>query len=388
MLEPLRISFTLTRLQRILNPLEGLIAVFFSFAMLLIVPVTVFAECLSKGSSLLDGMKIAAFLVVEGIVAALVLLFFRNPLFTFCYACFGKRYINTLVVEDDRVLFGVDEPKAAVNRRLLVVGRGLLGTVVIRHPYRFSITVPRDAASLAELREAIERDDSIWRDFWAGRIRSAEHPSAKTTHNDREAINFNTGLIAAPVDSGGGMNESLRLSFTLTPLQRLLNPWKKFAYVCTGVVVTIIVLLGSSFTLFIAFSGLFGKTSGWARSVNSVWPPLLALTLLVVFFLLLDFGLVGLVLVAFRGLMFGTRYINTLVVEGDHVFFGVDEPQMALNRKLLRVGRGLCGTIVVRDLHGHSITLPRSAVSISDLRGAIEGRRSEERGEGKGLGSR
>jgi hypothetical protein len=371
MAESLRLSFTLTRLQRILNPCERLVSVLGSVLILLLVPATVLGECLANGFSLLDAAKVVALLAIEGVIAGIVWLFFRRPLRTFARDLFGKAGSNNLVVEDDRVFASVGDSQLAFNRKLLIVGRGLCGASVVRQPFRYSITVPSGAIAFATLKAAIERDDCFWRDFWAGRIRRCEPRGAGTAEAEAITANVNTGSIPADADDGREPNTRFRISFTLTPLQRLLNPRYRFLYVLLGLFASVALLTLSLALLYILVVGLFGEDSGWARGAVPIWRPLLGLAVIGSFILLLNYVAVAFFMLGCRGLVFGMKYVNTLVVRDNFVLFGVDNGQTAVSRKAVTIKRGVWGTILVRHPHG-TITLPQNAVSLAELKEAIE----------------
>ena len=169
-------------------------------------------------SACLTPARWSHFLAVEGAVVAIVWLFSRKSLRTFFDDLFGKSYINTLVVEDDRVLAGVDRPQFVFDQtRWLWEGCAAQACgPVFRSAVRLRFR--RDEISLAELKSVVERDDCFWRDFWAGRIRRDERPGTTAAGDRRGTANVTAESIFADANRGLDLTERIRISFTLTPL--------------------------------------------------------------------------------------------------------------------------------------------------------------------------
>lgn len=143
MAEAIRVSFTLTRLQRILNPPERLLwtllgAVAFVCGML---PALVAPESLRHW-------------VLLGLVVPWTWLALRNPLRTLVDDLVGTDYVDTLVIDADSVLFGVHKPESRLARGVKV-GRGLCGVIILRHPLGYVIRLPRAAMTVARVKEVI-----------------------------------------------------------------------------------------------------------------------------------------------------------------------------------------------------------------------------------------
>lgn len=141
--QPTRLSFSLTRLQRMLNPLERLI-----FAVLGTFVVAFGAWAVVSASGMQRLLIIA--------VVVLPLLVFRKPMVSFYRGLADQKYINTVEIEKDAVAFGVNEPQAKVSRQPLKVSKGLCGTFVIRHPYGYSLVIPNNVISFERLSQLIK----------------------------------------------------------------------------------------------------------------------------------------------------------------------------------------------------------------------------------------
>jgi ABC-type multidrug transport system fused ATPase/permease subunit len=138
-----RLSFSLTRLQRTLNPLERLI---FAILGTVVLAFGVWAVVSASGLQRL--------LII--VIVVLPLLVFRKPMLSFYRGLVGHKYINTVEIKNDTVAFGVNEPQAKISRQPLKVSKGLCGTFVIRHPYGYSLVIPNDVVSFERLTELIK----------------------------------------------------------------------------------------------------------------------------------------------------------------------------------------------------------------------------------------
>jgi len=95
--------------------------------------------------------------IVAVAVVSICGLVFRKPVQSLYQCLVTGEYINTVEFKDDSMGFGVDGSQAELPLKLLRVTKGLCGTVVIRHPYGYSIVLPKEVISFAELKELIER---------------------------------------------------------------------------------------------------------------------------------------------------------------------------------------------------------------------------------------
>ncbi len=96
MAESLRLSFALTRLQRVVNPPERLLVVLLAICAILC---GLYAVITAPG--------FIPNWVVLCIGLGAIWLVFRNQMRSFCLDLLTKDYINTFAVKDDYVFFGV-----------------------------------------------------------------------------------------------------------------------------------------------------------------------------------------------------------------------------------------------------------------------------------------
>lgn len=128
--EPTKLSYSLTPLQRVINPPERLLfAVGGTFGLAM----AAWGILMAPGAQKL----------VIGGAAAIFLLVFRRPLVSFYRCLFADKYINTVEIGNDAVAFGVNGLQAKRSRRPLKVARGLCGTFVVRSPYGYSLVIPK-----------------------------------------------------------------------------------------------------------------------------------------------------------------------------------------------------------------------------------------------------
>jgi len=144
MAETIQLSFSLTRLQRVINPPERLVFTLCGTCVLLI---TLYGVIMAP--------QFIPNWIVLGIGLLATWLLFRKQMMSFLLSLLTNHYINTLVIEDNDVIWGVDVPQMRLNRKVLRVGRGLFGTIILRHPYGYSITLPRNIMSIAELKKKV-----------------------------------------------------------------------------------------------------------------------------------------------------------------------------------------------------------------------------------------
>ena len=155
MSDSVRLSFSLSRAQLALNPPERIGAVFVA-ACLATAPLLVLLKIVVHPLSLDRWLLL-------GIATAMSCLAFRlvvyRPTLLFLMNVFRKRYINAVVIEGDWVGIGIGEPEVWLHRKSLLVGRGLLGTSIVRDIGRgLSIVVPPEAIRFTELKALIRSE--------------------------------------------------------------------------------------------------------------------------------------------------------------------------------------------------------------------------------------
>ncbi len=146
----LRISFSLTRLQRIFNPVEGVV---YSLAGIGILLGGVFGI-------VIDPTAWQPW-VITVVSSAFAFLLFGKPLLSLYQRITSGKYINTMEIENDSVRIGIDKLQLEFPRQILKVRKGFLGTIVIRHPYGYSIVLPKKVVGFRELKALIERKNHV-----------------------------------------------------------------------------------------------------------------------------------------------------------------------------------------------------------------------------------
>jgi hypothetical protein len=141
--EPVKLSYSLTRPQRVLNPLERLI---FALSGTFVLGFGTWGAISAPGIQRL----------VIAFVTALPLVVLRKPMVSFYRCLFAGKYINTVEVGSDGVVFGADGLQAKVSRGTLKVAKGLCGTFVVRSPYGYSLVIPMDVISFERLSHLIK----------------------------------------------------------------------------------------------------------------------------------------------------------------------------------------------------------------------------------------
>jgi hypothetical protein len=143
---PVTLHFSLSRLQLVANPPERLVYGFleifwiFFFIVVLMVP-----------GSWPVGILIA------GTALALLSLLFRGPLQSLYCAITTGIYINTILVEEGFIHFGVNETTTGKwECRALTVMPGLFGTTIIRF-INYSMVIPQNVISYKSLKSLIEQ---------------------------------------------------------------------------------------------------------------------------------------------------------------------------------------------------------------------------------------
>jgi hypothetical protein len=152
------VSFSLTRLQRILNPLERLPAAILGgpfFVALLLAVVLVFAV---QPATIWQRVGMLVLVLAMGAGGTLA---FLPPVVSFLWALFSHNYIDTIRIGHDYLWCGCRGGQGLVLPTLknLTVSRGVLGTVMIRNLIRgYTIVLPENVVWFATLKRVIERN--------------------------------------------------------------------------------------------------------------------------------------------------------------------------------------------------------------------------------------
>jgi len=168
-------------------------------------------------------------------------------------------------------------------------------------------------------------------------------------------MNATAGVYLVEADEAArAAEEGTVLTFTLTRLQRVLNPLERMAYAVAGVVVLLVPLV------FLVAPD--------ERSVR-----------------LVGLALWGLVYVGYRftfrdaahslyGSLVLREYVDTIRIDGEFVSWGIcGRLILRAPRQLFRVSWGWRGTSIVRFRPGrYAIVVPRAAISRDDLRRWVE----------------
>ena len=146
---PLRLSFTLTRLQWVINPPERLIIVPLFLTLAVLTPVSFVMSIISKAP--------LSVICVFGVGWVCSWIAFRRPILSFYTSLVTDKYFNTLLIEQDSVCVGIDGLQLRFPRNGLKVSRGLFGTAIVRWvPMGYSVTLPTDAIPFKKLKRLIE----------------------------------------------------------------------------------------------------------------------------------------------------------------------------------------------------------------------------------------
>jgi len=144
--EPIKLSFTLTRLQRTINPFERLIFLFIIMVVLLIGSLSIIKDPLDTTRWIIIILSLL-----------LLMIFFWWHIWMLFMALINNRYINILIIENNNlIIFGINEPNSAIRRNQLRVVKGFFSTIIIRNLYGFSIVLPNDIIPFESLKELIE----------------------------------------------------------------------------------------------------------------------------------------------------------------------------------------------------------------------------------------
>lgn len=162
------------------------------------------------------------------------------------------------------------------------------------------------------------------------------------------------------------MPDPVRLSITVKRFQRVINPPERLVLAILGIAMSVALLAWVVYLVFVASS-----VEGWLVLLFSApvawfmfWDPVMSLVLAV----------------------FGGQYINTIIIDGDRVSVGINEPQVTFRRNSLKVGRGLAGTIIIRNiLAEEAVVLQREIMPFDELKELVEGKSNTDGSEEDGI---
>ena len=154
-------------------------------------------------------------------------------------------------------------------------------------------------------------------------------------------------------------NKTAELRYSLSLIQRLLNPIGAFIYRVLSILLILIVICG-------LIMGGYSFLPMW----------IFAFVIILIDILVYGRYLLGTVLIIFE-----RDHSRCLIVGPEYVLFGHKKPEFQISRKLLKVEKGIAGTnligFVVRARFAilssmHYIMVPQSVISISELKKLIE----------------
>jgi hypothetical protein len=138
------LSFSLSRVQRVVNPCERLIWVICGVSLMAI-------GLLALIQSPWAWPPWALALFLWGFVFKM----FRRPIISFGGSLIGNAYINRVQFTEDFVACGFNTLTARMPRRHLRVSKGWLGTYLLSHPYGYTVVIPREAIAFDELKRLL-----------------------------------------------------------------------------------------------------------------------------------------------------------------------------------------------------------------------------------------
>jgi hypothetical protein len=162
------------------------------------------------------------------------------------------------------------------------------------------------------------------------------------------------------------LSRRIHLSFSLTPLQIVLNPWERLVVTALAVLLVLCSILLIGFAL-------------W--NCDSVWDALLTLVVIP------GITVIGIALLALKADFFFfphfIGYINNILISDSGLIFGSDNPGPGFGGAVpldnLIVTKGLRGTMMIRRRRsGFCLVLPREAIPFAELKALVESKRTNE----------
>ena len=146
--EKIELTYSLTFIQKLINPIDG----FICRAVSLFVILAVICGLVMGGYSFIP-MWILAFIVI-----LFDILFFGRYLRETVMLVWDRDSSRCIVIGPNDLGFGHKKPEYWISRKPLKVYKGFVGThlIRIRHKWGHCLIVSKDAISLSELKELIE----------------------------------------------------------------------------------------------------------------------------------------------------------------------------------------------------------------------------------------
>lgn len=146
--QPILLSFSITRLQRIVNPIERLMYVFCGL-------LGIFAILIMPTRA----VDFPILWLAAAIGVAILFLVFRGPIVSFYRAVTCDEYINTVEITENDIRCGVGKLEFALPRDVCGVGQGFFGVSVLRTPFGQSIVIPQSSIPTSELKRLLKSNN-------------------------------------------------------------------------------------------------------------------------------------------------------------------------------------------------------------------------------------
>lgn len=146
--QPVRLSFSVNRLQWVVNPPARIFFAVLAVAALVGGPVLLVLAVIDNAP--LDVIFVFALVPLLGVLG------FRGPAMSFYGALTTDAYFNTLLIERDSFSIGIDGLQLRFPRKGFRVSRGLFGTFIVRNVLGHAVVLPKAAMPYRELKRLIE----------------------------------------------------------------------------------------------------------------------------------------------------------------------------------------------------------------------------------------
>ena len=143
--KPISLTFTLTRLQRIANPLERFICIY-----PLIIALIAFIVVLFAPGSWPDGI------IITSIIMTIFIIPFIRQILSLYHSWISSEYNNVIVIDDGSISFGYNKPIVTIGCKTLIVTKGLFGTYVINVNLT-TLVIPKNVIQYERLIDLIEQ---------------------------------------------------------------------------------------------------------------------------------------------------------------------------------------------------------------------------------------
>ena len=139
----------MTRLQRIVNPIERLMYVF--CGLLGIVAILVMPT---------RAVDFPILWLAAAIGVAILFLVFRGPMVSLYLAITHDEYINIVEIRKNDIRLGVGKPDLTISRGACSVGQGFFGVSVLRTSFGQSIVIPQSSIPTSELKNLFNNNNT------------------------------------------------------------------------------------------------------------------------------------------------------------------------------------------------------------------------------------